>query len=293
MMPCLHKFCYPCILRWAESKPECPLCKRRVSSIVHSVREDDDFEEQVIPPPAAPSVIHRTGGAPEHPAAHSLRHPATPRPAAAGPLPMAPVGGFHASFWASLFRIYPAVLHPLLPWLHQELGQLFEDAREAAAAESLITSSLRYFGLDAEALIQLLRASLGRRTRRFVHQLIDTVVRQCSGEARRRMGLGDGHAAGGREDSPAAAPGPAASHGGSPAPSPALCGDPSSPPSAPVPTRGEQEEAQEDPAEAVPGPSTRSRGSQRSPGGPQRALKRRASGSEDPSQPPRKPARHR
>uniref|UniRef100_A0A8B9YYS9 RING-type E3 ubiquitin transferase n=1 Tax=Buteo japonicus TaxID=224669 RepID=A0A8B9YYS9_9AVES len=29
MMPCLHQFCYTCILRWAESKPDCPLCKGR------------------------------------------------------------------------------------------------------------------------------------------------------------------------------------------------------------------------------------------------------------------------
>ncbi|OPJ84810.1 hypothetical protein AV530_001485 [Patagioenas fasciata monilis] len=50
--PCLHRFCYPCILQWAESKPECPLCKRRILSIVHSVRADDDFEEHVITPPA-------------------------------------------------------------------------------------------------------------------------------------------------------------------------------------------------------------------------------------------------
>uniref|UniRef100_A0A8B9FZH8 RING-type domain-containing protein n=1 Tax=Amazona collaria TaxID=241587 RepID=A0A8B9FZH8_9PSIT len=26
VMPCLHQFCYTCILQWAESKPECPLC---------------------------------------------------------------------------------------------------------------------------------------------------------------------------------------------------------------------------------------------------------------------------
>uniref|UniRef100_A0A663EY52 RING-type E3 ubiquitin transferase n=1 Tax=Aquila chrysaetos chrysaetos TaxID=223781 RepID=A0A663EY52_AQUCH len=34
VMPCLHQFCYACILRWAENKPECPLCKRRILSIL-------------------------------------------------------------------------------------------------------------------------------------------------------------------------------------------------------------------------------------------------------------------
>uniref|UniRef100_A0A8B9MZM9 RING-type E3 ubiquitin transferase n=1 Tax=Accipiter nisus TaxID=211598 RepID=A0A8B9MZM9_9AVES len=29
VMPCLHPFCCPCILQWAESKPACPLCKRK------------------------------------------------------------------------------------------------------------------------------------------------------------------------------------------------------------------------------------------------------------------------
>uniref|UniRef100_A0A8C4V8R9 RING-type E3 ubiquitin transferase n=1 Tax=Falco tinnunculus TaxID=100819 RepID=A0A8C4V8R9_FALTI len=35
VMTCLHRFCYPCILWWAETKPECPLCKRRIVSILH------------------------------------------------------------------------------------------------------------------------------------------------------------------------------------------------------------------------------------------------------------------
>uniref|UniRef100_A0A803YHW2 RING-type E3 ubiquitin transferase n=1 Tax=Meleagris gallopavo TaxID=9103 RepID=A0A803YHW2_MELGA len=30
VMPCLHQFCFGCIQRWAENRPTCPLCKRRM-----------------------------------------------------------------------------------------------------------------------------------------------------------------------------------------------------------------------------------------------------------------------
>ncbi|XP_074788215.1 uncharacterized protein LOC141973479 [Athene noctua] len=74
VLPCLHQFFCPCIVRWAESKPECPLCKRKVRSILHSVWADSSFEEYVITPPAAPSLtIRLTGGACGHPAAPSSR----------------------------------------------------------------------------------------------------------------------------------------------------------------------------------------------------------------------------
>uniref|UniRef100_A0A8C6IYG7 RING-type E3 ubiquitin transferase n=1 Tax=Melopsittacus undulatus TaxID=13146 RepID=A0A8C6IYG7_MELUD len=82
VMPCLHQFCYTCILRWVESKPECPLCKWSV-------------------------IVQLAGGAEEHPASQQFQHPASPRPAGAGPLPLAPVGSFHTYVWASLFRVYP------------------------------------------------------------------------------------------------------------------------------------------------------------------------------------------
>uniref|UniRef100_A0A8C3BF88 RING-type E3 ubiquitin transferase n=1 Tax=Cairina moschata TaxID=8855 RepID=A0A8C3BF88_CAIMO len=29
VLPCLHRFCFKCIHRWAERKPKCPLCKGR------------------------------------------------------------------------------------------------------------------------------------------------------------------------------------------------------------------------------------------------------------------------
>uniref|UniRef100_A0A663FGW0 RING-type E3 ubiquitin transferase n=1 Tax=Aquila chrysaetos chrysaetos TaxID=223781 RepID=A0A663FGW0_AQUCH len=56
--PCLHKFCYVCILQWAEDKPQCPLCKGRIITIMHSVRADNNFEEHVITPSAASSGMY-------------------------------------------------------------------------------------------------------------------------------------------------------------------------------------------------------------------------------------------
>ncbi|KQK78203.1 hypothetical protein AAES_116933 [Amazona aestiva] len=64
VLPCLHQFCYPCIARWADSKPECPLCKRRIVSVMPSVRTDDDFKEHVVTPSAASCVTSRHEGAP-------------------------------------------------------------------------------------------------------------------------------------------------------------------------------------------------------------------------------------
>ncbi|NXF38401.1 TOPRS ligase, partial [Nyctibius bracteatus] len=305
-LPCLHQFCYTCILQWAKCKPECPLCKRRVTSILHLVRGDDDFQEHVIPPPAAPartiSLVHQ----------NHILDPAASQPSAAGRVPRAPLGGLHPHIWALLFREDPALLRPVLLWLQQELRLIFAGAREAAeAARRLILSSLQLFGLDRETLIQLLLAALGQHTRGFAHRLIVTITDRSGGEARRWMGLEDADAAEEWAGSPVAAPGPAASRGGSPAPSPApssssgrseaeelasassaaLGGGAGSPSSASIPTHQEQEEPQEDPEEAVAGPSTPGQDGRRYPGRPHRAPKRRAGSPEDPSQSPKKPPR--
>uniref|UniRef100_A0A8B9MD94 RING-type E3 ubiquitin transferase n=1 Tax=Accipiter nisus TaxID=211598 RepID=A0A8B9MD94_9AVES len=36
VLPCLHQFCYPCIVRWSDSKTECPLCRKKMKSILSS-----------------------------------------------------------------------------------------------------------------------------------------------------------------------------------------------------------------------------------------------------------------
>jgi len=84
--------------------------------------------------------------------------------------------------------------------------------------QSLVLSSLHLFGLDEETLAQRLWSVLGSYTGTFVRCLIDAVVQECGEETQQRLGLGEARAAEEREGSPAAAPGPAASRGGSPAP---------------------------------------------------------------------------
>ena len=289
VMPCLHRFCFACIQRWAESKPECPLCKRRVSSIVHSVRADNSFKELVIPPPAeAPVTAQQAEGAPAHPAS---------RPEAAGPVPTAPVGGLHPYVWASLFRLYPAVLQPLLPWLRQELGQLLgDDGRAASEAQRNVISSLRFFGLDEGALTLLLRASLGRNTAGFVQQLIATAVQRCSGEARNILGLGASHAARRQEGSPAAVPSHTATSVGTPAAGPEPSEGSSAeelPGTSTTAVRGGQQVPRDETEEAVAGPSTAGQGRDQRRRGPRRAAKRRAPTSQDSAPPPKRPPRRR
>ena len=294
VMTCLHRFCYPCILRWAESKPECPLCKRRVHSIVHSVRADDDFEERAITPSGlalASAGTHQAGGAPSPP------RPVTPEPQAGESVPRAPVGGLQPDTWATLFDDHPQLVRHFLPWLQQQLRVIFaEEPSTAALMEDLILAVLGFFGLDEEVLVRVLEVSLQHHAATFVQRLINVVVRRCSREAHRLLGL---------EGSPAAAPQPAASRGGSSAPGQApvgsdqeelpstsgaaLRGGPGSPRNAPVTTHGELEEPHEEPGQAVAGPSAPSRDRVRSSGGPRRAPKRRAGSCQDSSQPRKRP----
>lgn len=42
---CLHRFCFTCIKEWSRNKAECPLCKQPFSSILHSVRSQEEFQK--------------------------------------------------------------------------------------------------------------------------------------------------------------------------------------------------------------------------------------------------------
>lgn len=143
-------------LQWAESKTKCPFSKRRIFSIMHSVRADDDYEEHVLTPSAVLSIIdHQAGGQTDCPAAHSHRGPAAAQPAQpVGLVPGAPLGGLQPNTWASLFWDHPALLQPLVIWVCQELGLIFGNwCLWADLVESLLMTHLVLFGLDKDLLV--------------------------------------------------------------------------------------------------------------------------------------------
>lgn len=298
VLPCLHRFCYACIKRWAGRRSACPLCKRRMASIVHGVRAEDSFEEDIISAPAAPTAPARqAGAAPARPAARS---PAA-APARAGPVvPEAAPGGLRPSAWAALFREHPALLQPLRAWLRRELRRLFgRRLPRAELAEDLAVPLLVLFGLDAEMLQQLLLVALGEHTEAFVTSLIAVAVQRCSAEAMRLLGpqgspaANPRPAAGPRPDehprpavprrgsaTPAAAPSSSRQGrdaGDLPSPSAAARrGGAGSAPSAALPSRGQPGQRQQDAGEAGPSPSTSAQGTERSRGGTRRPPKRSA-----------------
>lgn len=296
VLPCLHRFCFKCIHRWAERKPKCPLCKGRVTSIVHSVQADDNFEEVTIRPPVGASFFINHERRPTRLSSLRSSHlPVTPQLLSLGQVSSAPLGGIRPFLWASLFREHPALLQPLLPWLDRELHLLCAENCQAEVVEDLIISSLRTFGLQEDALVLWLQFYLKNRTVMFVHQLIKFTIRQCFREAHRLLSLDNFHAAMGLEDSPETSPGPSVSLGESSTPalfssgSPARAnveGLPSSSTAAPhwglshpssvcFPICGD-EVPQEEPVEAVAGPSAGQQGRGRSRRGRRQAPRMRA-----------------
>ncbi|XP_056357912.1 uncharacterized protein LOC130258505 [Oenanthe melanoleuca] len=126
VMPCLHCFCYGCIHRWANNKTQCPLCKGKMTSILHSVRADDDFEEDVIIPPEAPPEVLPAGSAHRDPDAPNLDRPGARQQWATEGDDQHFFGGFHLPNWMSRFSVNSALQQTLHSWFCQSLEMLFE-----------------------------------------------------------------------------------------------------------------------------------------------------------------------
>ncbi|CAM9898150.1 unnamed protein product [Bubo scandiacus] len=327
-MPCGHRFCLGCILRWMQMKPECPLCRGLVDFVQFSGQGRSGGHQYVVTfLEVSPEGSSQAGPAPSRRAENSARHPAASPPSSQqgtlspheqGAAEPEAVGGLLPEVWAELFQSQARLLDPVLAWLRQELwtihGPMWWHTRRAVGN---IAHALCVSGPVEEAMVRVLQPGLGERAAPLARGIIDIIASQCSEEARRLL---RSPAVGAEDETPEANSSPVVlscdcswCRTGSPSSSShdtsnreeeagmseaALREGPGRPPSAPI--LAEQEQPQEGLGEAAAGPSAR--GCSRSPstprqrrnrsrGRPRRALKRRAPGPQDSPQPCKRPPR--
>lgn len=265
ILPCLHQFCYTCILQWAENTPKCPLCKRRILFILQLVGTENDYVEHVIALSETPPIIvHQARGDPIH---LDLHFSGASQAWAAEGVPRHPVGSLQPGEWVVLFRDHPCLLDTLVLWVRPRLRQIFRNNWvEADLVEDTVMDILTNHGIDEDQMVLMLGVSLQNHAATFVQQLIRVAVRWCSREAC--------HLLAHQPYLPAQAPAlltvlQDAPWMRCPTPPPLpWMGTPEATPLYPLPSLLEQEELQEEPEESVPGSSTSRQGCEPSPEGP-------------------------
>ncbi|NXS38704.1 CHFR ligase, partial [Pomatostomus ruficeps] len=196
-LPCHHRFCLGCILRWTQTNPSCPVCRTPIDTVRFSERGELDYLVfAVISPEEPPETHSHAGAAPvldENSPYGSLVSPVpspqgTLAPAEQGAAGPQPVGGLLPEVWARLFQQRQHLLDPVRPWLHERLEAIFQDQWWLVqTAQSSILHDLCLNGLNVENLVLILQNCLGEHTTPLVHGLINVIVGQCSEKAQRLL----------------------------------------------------------------------------------------------------------
>ncbi|XP_014114213.1 PREDICTED: uncharacterized protein LOC106628541 [Pseudopodoces humilis] len=191
-LPCHHRFCLGCILRWTQTNPLCPLCRTLIETVRFSERGEQDYLLfSVISPEESSETSSHTEAAPillDENSPHGLLVSPAPSPqgtlsaaeqGAAGP---EPVGGLLPEVWARLFQQRQHLLDAVRPWLWERLEAIFQDQWWLVqVAQSSILHHLCLHGLNVQNLVQSLQNCFGEHTAPLIHGLITIIVAKCTG----------------------------------------------------------------------------------------------------------------
>ncbi|XP_063222254.1 uncharacterized protein LOC134530866 isoform X2 [Bacillus rossius redtenbacheri] len=167
---CLHQFCFPCLLQWAEVKPVCPLCQQKFESALHNVRSDNDYDLHVFNVAEVERSPFRderepalTAVAEAHSEAHDTDTSYVPtaiimvdfrRYVYEHRLPAVPLCNTReAACTPQYFRSRPQEARlRLIPWLSRELGVVIgvAQARLAVAIEQVLHASREWHVLSPQ-----------------------------------------------------------------------------------------------------------------------------------------------
>jgi len=126
VLPCPPHFCYECLLRCAECKPECPLCKRGMQSILHLVWADNDYQEHSLTLSVPPSdFVGEAQPAPTDPDDDDLQGHGSLQWWIADEVPRYLVNILQHPNWLNAFQTHPVLLQTLQSWFHQETEETF------------------------------------------------------------------------------------------------------------------------------------------------------------------------
>ncbi|XP_065296453.1 E3 ubiquitin-protein ligase Topors-like isoform X2 [Dermacentor albipictus] len=171
---CFHQFCFACLAEWAKVKAECPLCKQRFKSIIHSVRSLEDYDQYFVSdlqraPAYSMQVVYerrfrfattmtaerrqvleamrlrqeRERQTRHSSATHRNRNRYLPRGATtsadrfqlyASDLWAVPSMSQYREASPEFYRENPACTHRLVPWLNRELNALMQQNRSRIVA---------------------------------------------------------------------------------------------------------------------------------------------------------------